>query len=183
MANAMRSKGLLLDRDGVINLDQGYVGRREDFAFMPGLFPFLRKMQDEGYKLAIVTNQSGVARGYYSVDDFNQLTTWMLAELAKESIHIDAVLASFEHAEGSVPELRRGSYWRKPNPGMMLEAALRLNLDLEQSIMIGNEQKDAEAARAAVVGKIFLLAEEENMTANAGITHKSFADILKVLGL
>jgi D-glycero-D-manno-heptose 1,7-bisphosphate phosphatase len=155
----MKHKGLLLDRDGVVNRDTGYVGRREDFVFMPGLFPLLRTMRDRGYRIAIVTNQSGVARGYFSAEDYHTLTDWMLGELGRENIVIDLVLASFEHPEAEVVAHRRGSYWRKPNPGMIMEAALRLDLDLPRSIMIGDSPRDMVAAQAAGVGQYYLLGE------------------------
>ena len=153
----MKYKGLLLDRDGVVNRDTGFIGRREDFVFMPGLFPFLRTMRDQGYRIAIVTNQSGVARGYFTAADYYALTEWMLAELAKEKIVIDLVLASFEHQDAALPNHRRGSFWRKPNPGMILEAALRLNLDLSRSILIGDSQRDIEAGEGAGVGRCIFM--------------------------
>lgn len=156
----MKSKGLLLDRDGVVNRDTGFIGRKEDFVFMPDLFPFLRRMRDQGYRIAIVTNQSGVARGYFSAADYNELTRWMLAELAAEGITIDLVLASFEHQDAKATVYRRGSYWRKPNPGMIFEAGLRLDLDLSRSIMIGDSARDIIAAQAAGVGQCYLLSDD-----------------------
>ncbi len=148
----MRRRGLLLDRDGIVNIDTGYVGTRERFVFQVGLFPFLRASQDRGYRLAIVTNQAGVARGYYTRDGYEELTAWMLDALRQEGISVDLVLACFTHRDGVVPELRRDSFWRKPNPGMILEAALRLNLDLPRSAMIGDSEKDMIAALQAGVG-------------------------------
>jgi len=148
----MKRRGLLLDRDGVINIDRGYVGKREQFEFMPGLFDFLRRAQDLGYRLAILTNQSGVARGMYTVADYEKLTGWMLGELAKEGIAIDLVLACFEHPEGTVPEFTRESFWCKPNPGMVLEAVQRLNLDPTRSVFIGDQERDMVAARGGGIG-------------------------------
>src|ERR1700689_5141022 len=117
----MKRRGLLLDRDGVINVERGYIGAREQFEFMPGIFPFLNAAQDLGYRLAVLTNQSGVARGLYTAADYEKLTGWMLKELAGQGIVIDLALACFEHPEGTVPEYARGSFWYKPNPGMVLE--------------------------------------------------------------
>ena len=160
----MLQRGLLLDRDGVINVDHAYVGTREHFTFMPDLFPFLRTAQDKGYRLAIVTNQSGVARGLYTAQDYEALTSWMLAEFRREDIMIDLVLACFEHKDGKIPPHNRPSFWRKPNPGMILEAAQRLNLDLSRSIMLGDNERDIQAAQAAGVGRcLWLTAKDDTM--------------------
>jgi D-glycero-D-manno-heptose 1,7-bisphosphate phosphatase len=153
----MLKRGLLLDRDGVINVDHDYVGRKEQFDFMPGIFPFLRAAQDRGYRLAILTNQSGVARGFYTADDFEKLTAWMNAEFAKQGIAIDLVLGCFEHTEGTVAQYKRESFWRKPNPGMVLEALQRLHLDSARSVFLGDHPRDMQAARAGGIGKCLLL--------------------------
>jgi len=153
----MRRRGLLLDRDGVINEDHGYISTFDRFAFKADLFPFLRKAQDFGYRLALVTNQSGVARGYYSHQDYEKLTSQMQDALAREGIVFDLILASFTHPEGVVADLKRDSFWRKPNAGMVLEAAMRLNLDLARSVMVGDKITDMQAALAAGVGRCFML--------------------------
>jgi len=144
----MLRRGLLLDRDGIINVDHNYVGKPEQFEFLPGLFPFLRAAQDGGFRLAIITNQSGVARGYYTGADFEKLTKWMLGKLAQEGIALDLVLACFEHTEGTVAEYRRESFWRKPNPGMVLEAVQKLRLDPARSWFLGDKKSDMLAAQA-----------------------------------
>lgn len=153
----MKRRGLLLDRDGVINEDHGYISTFDRFEFKPDLFPFLRKAQDSGFRLVVVTNQSGVARGYYTMQDYAVLTECMQKALMKEGIALDLVLASFTHPEGIEPSLRRDSYWRKPNPGMIYEAALRLNLDLSRSVMIGDKVSDMKAALEAGVGRCLLI--------------------------
>jgi len=155
-----KNRVLFLDRDGVVNVDRGFVHNRDQFEFMPGLFPFLRAARDDGFRLAIVTNQSGVARGLYTERDYEALTEWMLAALGKEGVSIDLVLACFEHKDGAVDTYRRESFWRKPNPGMILEAAQRLRADLPRSAMIGDNERDALAARTAGVGKILLFYPE-----------------------
>jgi D-glycero-D-manno-heptose 1,7-bisphosphate phosphatase len=160
----MKRRGLLLDRDGVINIDHGYVGFRDKFEFMPGVFPFLRAAQDMGYRLAILTNQAGVARGYYTVSDYENLTNWVVTEFATQGIYIDLVLACFEHSEGTVLKYRRESFWRKPNPGMVLEAIQRLELDPAISIFLGDKMSDMEAARAGGIKKcIFLSNQKRNI--------------------
>lgn len=157
----MKRKGLFLDRDGVINEDTGYVGTSERFVFRQGIFPLLRHAQDRGYRLVIVTNQSGVARGYYTQQDYEKLTDWMIGVFRGEGIEINLVLSSF--ACPDLPDNPYGaqSFWRKPNPGMFLEAALRLNLDLAASVMIGDSPRDIEAAKVAGVERSILVAKDD----------------------
>ncbi|HBM90528.1 MAG TPA: HAD family hydrolase [Rhodospirillaceae bacterium] len=161
----MKNKGLLLDRDGVINEDHGYVGTIERFSLKIEGFPFLRMASDKGYRLAIVTNQSGIARGYYTQDDFDALTNHMCCALKEEGIIIDLVLSCAVHPDSVAPELKRMSYWRKPNAGMILEAALKLDLDLSRSIMLGDRQSDVQAAVSAKVGRVLWLDEKKEASA------------------
>lgn len=179
-----RSRALFLDRDGVINVDRGYVGAREKFDFMPGLFEFLRAAQDKGYRLVIVTNQSGVARGLYDEQDYEKLTAWMLDALRAEGIAIDLVLACFAFKDGEIPEYRRDSFWRKPNPGMILEAAQRLRLDLARSAMIGDQVRDLQAAQAAGIATCLLLSSGAMTRPMEGvISVRDFPESLRALGL
>ncbi len=168
MAGIMQ-RGLFLDRDGVVNVEFGYVGKRENFVFKIGLFPFLREMQDRNYRIAIVTNQSGVARGRYTEDDYRDLTNWMLDCFKQESITIDAVLACFEYDDATIAKYKRESFWRKPNPGMILEAAQKLRLDLSRSVMIGDRQRDMEAAQSAGVGTRLWMTDEKDLPELTGV--------------
>ena len=183
----MKQRGFLLDRDGVVNVDHGYVGRREDFAFMPDLFPFLRKIQDAGYRLAILTNQSGVARGLYTADDYESLTVWMREALAAEGITMDLVLACFEHPDAVIPAYGRESFWRKPNAGMVLEAIQRLDLDPARSVFLGDQMRDMQAAQAGGVGTCLLLENapaDASIALPAGITRvRSYADVVAQLAI
>lgn len=145
----MAYPGLILDRDGVINRERGYVHKVSDFEFMPGLFPALRHLQGHGLRLAIATNQSGVARGYYDEHAFHALTEWMLQQFAQEGISIDLVMACFEHVEGTVTSYARNSFWRKPNPGMLLEAMQTLHLLPSQTAFVGDKVDDMQAAARA----------------------------------
>jgi len=178
----MRQRALILDRDGVINVDSGYVGTRSRFVFQLGVFPFLRAVQERGYRLAIVTNQSGVGRGYYTEKDYNDLTEWMLEAFRLEGVAIDLVLACFCHKESIAPEFKRESFWRKPNPGMILEAAQRLNLDLRRSAMIGDKDVDMLAAQAAGVGKCLLFVKDDIAPTLEGVVNvNGFDRALKAL--
>ena len=163
----MRKRGLLLDRDGVINIDHGYVGSKAAFTFISGLFPFLRSVRDLGFRLAILTNQSGVGRGLYTKTAFEELNLWMLGELGREGIEIDLVLASFEHPEAKDPLYKRESYWRKPKPGMVLDALQRLKLDPLRSAFLGDKVHDMEAAYAGGIKTCLLLSGKGEVPAYA----------------
>lgn len=149
----MAARALLLDRDGVINVDHGYVHTIDRFDPVPGIFDLGRRAHDLGYRLVVVTNQSGIARGLYSEAQYLELTRWMERRFAAEGAPLAAVLHSPFHSDGVLPEFRRDSFWRKPAPGMLLEAALRLRLDLAASLLIGDHARDLEAARRAGVGR------------------------------
>ncbi|MDX2027529.1 MAG: HAD family hydrolase [Alphaproteobacteria bacterium] len=176
----MKRRGLLLDRDGVINVDKDYVGSRDKFEFMPGIFPFLRAAQDKGFRLAILTNQSGVGRGLYTAQDFEKLMGWVLGELRREDIAVELTLACFEHKDGTIPGYSRESFWRKPNPGMVLEAVQRLNLDPARSTFLGDKLTDMQAAQAGGIGtRLFLNSKAEK--AEGAISVHNFDEALEAL--
>ena len=136
------TKALFLDRDGTINIDRAYVHRREDFEFIGGVFDFCRKAQEKGYLVIVITNQSGIARGYYTEDDYRALTDWMVGEFAKEGVTITDV---FHCPELSGPD-------RKPEPGMFLKARDKYAIDMAASVSIGDKPRDVEAGERAGVG-------------------------------
>ena len=138
-------KALFLDRDGVINEDAGYVYRREDFVFKDGIFEALREFAQAGYALVVVTNQSGIGRGYYTQKHFDELCGFMLDELAKEGGKIEKIYFC-PHAPEALCSCR------KPKPGMLIKAANELNIDLARSIMIGDKDSDVQAGQSAGVG-------------------------------
>ena len=150
------ARALILDRDGVINEEVGYLVRPEDVRFTTGLHSLCRSAQRLGYKLVVVTNQSGIARGYYTEEDYQTLMAWMRAELAREGITLDAVYHSPDHPD--YPEKRkRDEDWRKPGPGMLLAAARDLGLELAASVFVGDQCTDVAAGNAAGVRKMFLV--------------------------
>lgn len=133
------SKALFLDRDGVINVDHGYVNKIQDFTFNENIFELIHLFIKNNYKIFIVTNQSGIGRGYYTLDDFKTLTTWMLKEFEKENIKIEEV--KFCH---HAPEVKCNC--RKPSSGMIDEILKDYKIDLEASWMIGDKQSDIDLA-------------------------------------
>ena len=155
------TRALFLDRDGVINHEIGYLHRAEDVRFVDGIFALCRAAQGLGYRLIVVTNQSGIARGLYSREDFDALTAWMMARFEEERVHLDAVYYCPYHPEHGVGEYRREHPDRKPGPGMLLRGAAAFDLDLARSILVGDRCSDIAAANAARLGQAFLLAGTE----------------------
>lgn len=141
-------RAVFLDRDGTINIEKEYLYLAEDFEFVPGAQEAIRLLNQAGVMVVVVTNQSGVARGYYTEGDVEKLHRHIADELKKSGAHVDAWLYCPHHPSG------RGSYslpcnCRKPLPGMLLEAARRYDIDLENSAMIGDKLADVEAGMAA----------------------------------
>lgn len=176
----MLQPALFLDRDGVINVDHGYVSRREDFSFVPGIFALARHACDRGYRVAVITNQSGIARGYFSDADFHRLSAWMAARFADHGVALAGVFHCPYLAGAPVAGYDRDSFWRKPNPGMILESQRRLGLDLARSVFVGDQPTDMAAARAAGVGARVLIGGKTSPHATA--TAADPAGALALLG-
>ena len=149
------AKAAFLDRDGVINEDSGYVWRIDDFRFIDGVFAACRRLRQLDYRLVIVTNQSGIGRGYFSEADFRRLNDWMLDRFAEHDADIDAVYYCPYHATEGRGVYRRESPYRKPGPQMLLDAASEHHLDLSASIAVGDKPSDLIAAAAAGVGRSY----------------------------
>lgn len=157
MSTGIRSRALFLDRDGVLNEEVGYLYRAEDVRWVEGAFSLCRTAMELGYKLIIVTNQSGIARGMYSEADFHILMEWMRAEFAREGVRVDAVYFCPYHPDHGLGEYKREHEDRKPGPGMLLRAAQEHALDLPESVMVGDRCSDVAAANAAGLRQAFLL--------------------------
>ncbi len=157
----MNPPALFLDRDGVVNDEVGYLYRPEDVRFVEGIFSLCRTAQSLGYKLVIVTNQSGIARGFYTQAQFHSLMDFFRAEFLREGITLGAVYHCPYHPEHGIGEFRRESEDRKPSPGMIFRAQRDLGLDLYRSILIGDRCSDVAAANAAHLQAAFLLAGTE----------------------
>ncbi len=147
-------KALFLDRDGVINIDHGYVSKIEDFEFNDGIFELLHLFVNKGYKLFIVTNQSGIGRGYYSQNDFETLTKWMLEEFKKQNIHVESV-----HHCHHAPEALCSC--RKPATGMVDEILSLNSIELEKSWLIGDKQSDIDLAKNSGIGSTIAIGERD----------------------
>lgn len=151
--NKARNRALFLDRDGVINVDLGYVCSPERTQWVPGIFDLCRKATELGYLLVVVTNQAGIARGYYDESAFKDYVTWMHAEFAKRGVPITATYHCPHHPTAGSAALRIDCDCRKPKPGMLLRAQRDLDLDMGRCALIGDMPSDLQAARAAGVGR------------------------------
>lgn len=153
-------RAAFLDRDGVINVDHGYVYRREDFEFLPGVLAACAQLHRLGFALVVVTNQAGIGRGLYAEDDFRRLTDWMRAEFAAAGAPLAGVYHCPHHPEAALGEYRRVCPCRKPAPGMLLAAIRDLSLDPSRSVLFGDKSSDIEAGVAAGVAHRVLLGRD-----------------------
>jgi D-glycero-D-manno-heptose 1,7-bisphosphate phosphatase len=150
-------RAVFLDRDGVINIDHGYTHRVEDFAFVPGSVGALQLLQSAQWRLVVVTNQSGIARGLFSSEDYERFTAHLRTQLKAAGVHLDAVLHCPHLPDAAVAHYRLACDCRKPGPGMLLRAARELSLDMPASVIVGDRQSDVQAGRAAGVGRCLLV--------------------------
>lgn len=146
------NKALFLDRDGVVNKEKNYLYKIKEFEFIDGVFEVSRYFQDRGYLIIIITNQAGIARGKYTKKDFNILTKWMIREFEKENIIISKVYYCPHH-----PEFSGKCECRKPKPKMILDAQKEFNIDLSQSILVGDKDSDIEAGINAGIVQNYLV--------------------------
>ena len=137
-------KALFLDRDGVINIDKRHIFRKEDFEFSQGIFDLCKEYSDEGYLIIVVTNQAGIAKGYYSEADFLQLTAWMIDQFRANGVIISKVYFCPHH-----PDITGPCDCRKPNPGMIFQAVKEFDLEISECVMIGDKESDLQAGRKA----------------------------------
>ena len=160
----MALKAIFLDRDGVINVDTGYVYRISDFIFIEGIFELTRAAVAKGYLVFVVTNQAGIGRGYYSEADFQILTTWMLARFESEGVEIKKVFFSPYHPVHGVGFYKKDDISRKPRPGMLLAAKSEFDLDLSESVLVGDKASDIKAGISAGIGtNLYLSNDVDNL--------------------
>ena len=140
---------VFLDRDGVLNEDRGYVGEIERFAWLPGAMAAIKAINDRGLFAFVVTNQAGVARGFYEEENIVRLHAHMQEELRAIGAHIDAFRYCPFHPDGVIAEYTKASDWRKPAPGMLLDLLAHWSVNERTSLLIGDQDRDIEAAHAA----------------------------------
>lgn len=169
---------LFLDRDGVINKDHGYVFKTEKFEFFPEIFEICLVAISSGMPIVIITNQSGIGRGYFSESEYQDLTQWMISQFKSQGITINEVIHAPEN-----PDAPQNAHpgRRKPSPAMFLEAAERLELNLENSIMIGDNESDMISAQKAGIGYRILIGKPEGSTVASDLVkdHQVCAEMVR----
>ena len=173
----MTIKTIFLDRDGVINKEVEYLHSIEDCIFINGIFESCKYLQQLGYQIIIITNQSGIHRGYYSDKEFHILTEWMLRQFTQKGIHL---LDVFYCPHGPKSNCK----CRKPQPGMLLEAKNKHNINMDLSWMIGDNETDIIAANKAGITNTILLKTGQtinNFSSNAKITLGSLLQIQQII--
>ncbi|NOU01601.1 MAG: HAD family hydrolase [Gallionella sp.] len=143
---------MFLDRDGVINIDHAYVCTQEEFQFIDGIFDLCRRAKELDYLIFVITNQAGIGRGYYTEFEFLNLTDWMCGVFKSEGASIDKVYFCPFHPEHGVGRYKIDSPFRKPGPGMILQAVAEFHVDLKHSVLVGDKESDIGAGLAAGVG-------------------------------
>lgn len=179
MALGHAGRGVLLDRDGTIIVDSGYVGSVNDVVFLDGAIEAIARLNAAGIPVAVVTNQAGVARGYYELEDVELVHKHMAAEMARGGAHVDAWFSCPYHPEGTVAPFARASADRKPGPGMAIAAAGALELDLARSWVVGDSTCDVGLARAVGASPLLVGASAD---AEPGVTSvSSLADAVELI--
>ena len=161
----IQNKAAFLDRDGVINIDYGYVHLWENFIFHDGVISGLKNLIDLGFKIIIITNQSGIARGIFTEEQYEELTSSMLDFLKKSGIKITAIYHCPHHPDFSKNSNSKCNC-RKPNPGLFLKAQKKFNISMKDSLAIGDNERDLVAAKLAGIEKMYFIGNISNKTIN-----------------
>lgn len=154
---ALERKAFFLDRDGVINVDHGYVCEPDSFEFTSGVFDACKMIVDNEFDIIVVTNQAGIGRGYYTEKQFAVLTQWMCQQFALHDIPITDVRYCPHHATHGQGEYLRECDFRKPNPGMIKAAATAHRINIADSVMIGDKMSDIQAGQKAGIEHLYLV--------------------------
>ena len=158
---------IFLDRDGTINVDHGYVHEIDNFEFIDGVIEAMQELKAMGFALVVVTNQSGLARGIFTEEQFEHLTEWMDWSLADRDVELDGIYYCPHHPQGSVDAFRQECDCRKPQPGMLISAQRFLHIDMAASYMVGDKLEDMQAGKAAEVGTKVLVRTGKPVTPEA----------------
>ena len=177
----MSRHAIFLDRDGVINVDYGYVYKKENFEFIDGIFDFCYKAHKRGYLIFVITNQSGIGRGYFTEKQFLELSDWMINCFRNRGIKIAKVYYCPYHKDAKIKKFKKeNSFFRKPNPGMINQAIKEYDIDPEKSILIGDKISDIiSGIKAGVKNNFLYQGEATNSNEYKSITN--FKEAIKHL--
>lgn len=158
------TKAAFLDRDGTINVDKGYVHKVEDFEFITGIFDLCRLFRDRQYKIVIISNQSGIGRGYFTEDQLNDLNEWIEGRFNNQGISISKFYFCPHHPTKGIGQFKKACDCRKPQPGMILRAQKELNLNLKESLLVGDQPTDVQAGTNAGIKQNFLIGHPHHLS-------------------
>ena len=169
---AERMKAVFIDRDGTINIEKGFVHKIEDWEFIPGAIQALKHLCDQGIKIYVITNQSGIARGYYGEVEFHELMDHVARDLEKEGVKLERVLYCPHHPEGSVPGYALECDCRKPHTRLMEEVMSEQGFDAGDVALIGDKESDIEAGtRLGVTTYLVLTGYGREFASRTAATH------------
>ena len=155
------NKVVFLDRDGTLNVDKGYLYKIEEFEWLQGAIEGLQLFQQMKYKIIIITNQSGIARGYYTEKEFERLNAWMLAVLEKQGIHVEKVYYCPHLLDAKIAQYRQNCNCRKPKLGLFYKAIKKFDIELSASYAIGDKLRDLEICRVSEAKGFLLYCSDE----------------------
>jgi len=178
MTTSNKKRAIFLDRDGVINTDNGYVSVVDDFEFIEGVIEALQKLKQLDYLIVVITNQSGIARGYFTEEQFHTLTEWMDWSLADRGVDLDGIYYCPHHVEHGVGKYKVDCDCRKPKAGMINDAISELDIDITQSILVGDKISDIEAGIAAGIDKNYLVRTGKGITEQGEVLATAIYDDL-----
>ncbi|MGN0351045.1 MAG: D-glycero-alpha-D-manno-heptose-1,7-bisphosphate 7-phosphatase [Roseburia sp.] len=170
------TKAIFLDRDGTINVEKNYLYKIQDFEFIPGVLEALKLLQDAGFALIIITNQSGIGRGYYAEEDFFILTGWMMKELETQGIHISKIYYCPHLPDAQVEKYRKNCKCRKPGLGMYERAIKDFNIDLSKSWSIGDKIRDCSICETTDC-RGYLIEQNENADVIRGVKEGKYLNV------
>jgi len=152
-------KALFLDRDGVINHDPGYVYEVQKLKLIDGIIEVIIEANLKNYLVIVITNQAGIAKKKFTLHDMENFHKNLILKCYEKGAIIDDIIFCPHHPNGIIPEYKKDCMCRKPNPGMILNAAKRFNIDLVNSILIGDKKTDIDAGHSAGIKNLFLFKE------------------------
>ena len=180
MTSSTAARAAFFDRDGVINVDSGYVHRVAEFRFIPGVLGACRSLYVAGYKLIVVTNQAGIAHGYYDEQSFAEITGWMRERFREAGAPLTGVYYCPHHPNGRIARYSRECGCRKPAPGMIVQAVHEHQIDLANSFFVGDKASDLEAAERAGISARYLVrnADDAGGQSNSFGQFRSLVDVV-----
>ena len=164
----VKNKFAFLDRDGVINFDYGHVGTIDNFHLIPHSINAMQSLMKLGYKIIIVTNQAGIAKGFYTEDDFHKLMNFMINRLKKYSIKISKYYYCPHHPDAKLKKYKKKCSFRKPEPGMLLKAMNDFEIDLDHSFLAGDKITDIISGKRAGIKNLCYIGNESNLSNLSG---------------